>query len=75
MHEKIVREQLVTRKRKSKELNQRYFLKLSKTKPTIFFKRPKKKIDKRKSRKVTSRNAKKQEKKNMEQTRKTGRRK
>ena len=44
-------------------MNQRYFLKLFKNKTDNFFKRPQKKIDKRKSRKVTSRNAKNQKKK------------
>ena len=41
---------------KNKELNRRYFIVILPKRNDIFFKRPKKKTDKRKSRKVISRN-------------------
>ena len=61
MHDKIVREQLKTRKKKQ-GVESKIFFETFQNKTDYFFKRPKKKIDKRKSRKVTSRNAKNQEK-------------
>ena len=59
---KNVLEQLTTRHRKMRSWIDDIFLKLFKNKTTIFWRDPKKKIDKRKSRKVTPRNAINQEK-------------